>query len=425
MARILLSAYACEPDRGSEPAVGWNWATELTRLGHEVWVQTRTGNRAAIEGMGRCGVNFIYYDLPGWMQSWRTCFTGKRLYYLLWQWGAARHVRKLFPESPFDVVQHVTYVSIRYPSFLGSLGIPFYLGPVSGGERVPPKLRKGFSVGERLRERLRDLSNLLVRLDPLLRRGFRQAEKIIVTRDTLSLVPQHWRHKCEVQMGIGLTEEYLDQASVSWPRDGRCFRLLYVGRLLESKGIDIALRAIRQLVQWQLNVRFIIVGDGPAGPRLRKLAERLQISQYVEWVGRIPQPAVEDCYHSADLFLFPSLRDSGGMAVLEALAHGLPVLCTELGGAGITVNWRCGRVLPALEISREELAASFACAVSEILVTPGLRDFLSEGAVARAREFDFQRLVTSVYPASLRPAVIEKHEYRLQLGALVPSDSSL
>src|SRR5271165_6661723 len=197
MARILLSAYACEPDRGSEPAVGWNWATELARLGHEVWVLTRAANRAAIEDKSRSDLNFIYYDWPRWMQSWRTYFIGLRLYYMLWQWGAARHVRKLFPELPFDVVQHVTYVSIRYPSFLGSLGIPFYFGPVSGGERVPPKLRKGFSVGERLRERLRDLSNRLVSLDPLLRRVFRQAEKIIVTRDTLSLVPQRWRHKCE------------------------------------------------------------------------------------------------------------------------------------------------------------------------------------------------------------------------------------
>ena len=47
MSRILLSAYACEPGKGSEPEVGWMWATELAAAGHEVWVITRAANRLA------------------------------------------------------------------------------------------------------------------------------------------------------------------------------------------------------------------------------------------------------------------------------------------------------------------------------------------------------------------------------------------
>ena len=47
--KILLSAYACEPNKGSEPAVGWNWAQGLVKLGHEVWVLTRTNNQQTIE----------------------------------------------------------------------------------------------------------------------------------------------------------------------------------------------------------------------------------------------------------------------------------------------------------------------------------------------------------------------------------------
>jgi glycosyltransferase involved in cell wall biosynthesis len=124
----------------------------------------------------------------------------------------------------------------------------------------------------------------------------------------------------------------LDQAATEVKRSAHCLRLLYVGRLLEWKGIDIALRAVRQLKRWQLDVRFTIVGDGPARSRLAKLAQKLELSEIVEWAGCIPQRAVGDHYRAADLFLFPSLRDSGGMAVLEALAHGLPVVCTELGG---------------------------------------------------------------------------------------------
>ena len=122
------------------------------------------------------------------MQSWRTGFAGKRLYYMLWQWFGRRHIRKLFPEMPFDVVQHVTYVSVRYPSFMGSLGIPFYFGPVSGGEAVPRRLR-GFSARERLREWLRDLSNRLVRSRPVIAQDLPSADKASLPPATL--LPVH------------------------------------------------------------------------------------------------------------------------------------------------------------------------------------------------------------------------------------------
>ena len=47
--KILLSAYACEPNKGSEPEVGWKWATTLSELGHEVYVITRSNNKETIE----------------------------------------------------------------------------------------------------------------------------------------------------------------------------------------------------------------------------------------------------------------------------------------------------------------------------------------------------------------------------------------
>ena len=325
---------------------------------------------------------------------------------------------------PFDVVQHVTYVSVRYPSFMGSLGIPFYFGPVSGGEKVPSRLRKGFSVRERLRERLRDVSNSLVALDPTLRGAFRKAEKIVVTRDTVSLIPRQWRYKCEAQLAIGLTSEYLGQAPRSPHRGERCFRLLYVGRLLEWKGIDIALRAVHQLKRWRLDVHFTIVGDGPARSRLTKLAQSLQVSEIVEWAGCIPQYALEVRYRTANVFIFPSLRDSGGLAVLEAMAHGLPVVCTDLGGPGVIMNDRCGRVVPTRDKNSEELVNGCADAIREIMTTPGLRDSLVRGARTRAQEFNFQSLVRSIYPVRPRRAAIDKDEYPFQPSPLVSRDAA-
>jgi glycosyltransferase involved in cell wall biosynthesis len=402
VARILLSAYACEPGRGSEPGVGWSWATELVRLGHYVTVITRSDNRAAIEHPTQCstqGLNFLYYDLPAWVQRWRSRPGGKPLYYVLWQWFAARQLRRQYPTLPFDVVHHVTYVSARYPSFMGSLGIPFFFGPVSGGEAVPPRLRSGFSAAQRWREWLRDLSNFLVPFDPLMRHTFRQADRILVTRDTLSLVPQRWRQKCELSLAIGLSNSYLSGAKGKRKYNVRSPQLLYVGRPLDWKGLHIALGALALIRRSYPGLRFVIVGKASATSKLTQLSEKLGLADIVQWVGWKTQTELEGHYRSADLLLFPSLRDSGGMVVLEALAHGVPVLCTDLGGPGLIVDETCGRTVATLGRDDDQLAGQFADALREILDTPGRLDSLSRWAIARARLFDFRDLAQIVHPA--------------------------
>ncbi len=405
MARILLSAYACEPGRGSEPALGWGWATELARSGHRVWVLTRGDNQRAIEGdalAAHPNLKFLYFDLAPFAQKWRKGF-GKILYYVLWQWSAAHHIRKLFPALPFDVVQHVTYASGRYPSFMGSLGIPFYFGPVSGGETVPRRIRSTFSFTQRCRERLRDLSNFVVPHDPVMRWVFQRADRVFITRGSLSLVPPRWRHKCRTELAIGLTSEYLNHVDAPTVASSNCYRLLYVGRLLDWKGIDLALQAVSQLTRLSSGIRFTIVGDGPASTRLHKLAEELGLAEVVRWVRWIPHNMVQDYYHNADLFLFPSLRDSGGMAVLEAMAHGLPVVCTDLGGPGLIVNQSCGRVVATAGRSREQIVSGLVEAVREIATTSTLQHALAAGASSRARDFTFESLVAALHPAAPLP----------------------
>ena len=203
------------------------------------------------------------------------------LYYVLWQWFAVRHLRQRFSPLPFDVVHHVTYVSARYPSFMGSLGIPFFFGPVSGGEGVSPSPSLRILGRSRCREWLRDLSNFLVAFDPLMRHTFRQAERILVTRDTLALIPRRWRHKCEIQLAIGLSDPYLfrlpRQTQAQPPRP----HLLYVGRLLEWKGTAIALRAVSR-------IRHCYPGYASSSPAKDRRRSRLvKLSQ--GWTGEMVQ----------------------------------------------------------------------------------------------------------------------------------------
>ena len=403
MSRILLSAYACEPGKGSEPEVGWMWATELTATGHAVWVITREANRDAIEARrGRADkrvLHFVYCDLPRWLRKWKRGGTGVHWYYALWQWRAYQVARRLTRSVQFDCVQHVTFVGLRAPSFMGWLGLPFVLGPVSGGECVPRQLRQGMSTAAKLREWLRDVANWTVRFDPMMRATFRQAERILVTTEaSRRLIPEAFQEKCEVQLAVGLNREYLGWTGPGSRSPAAALRVLYVGRLLEWKGVDLALRAVRALRQRDVAARFTIVGSGPAENRLRRLARELELEDELRWLKWVSRSQLDEYYYQNDLLLFPSSRDSGGMVVLEALAHGLPVVCTDCGGPGLIVNERCGRVVQATDRCPEVVVAGLAEALGQLGRNRALLARLSRGARARAWEFDFQKVVTRVHP---------------------------
>ena len=91
--KILLSAYACEPNKGSEPEIGWRWATELSNFANEVYVITRLNNKQNIEEELKTknykNIEFIYFDLPKWFTYF---FKGKYnqfsyFYFYVWQIG--------------------------------------------------------------------------------------------------------------------------------------------------------------------------------------------------------------------------------------------------------------------------------------------------------------------------------------------------
>jgi glycosyltransferase involved in cell wall biosynthesis len=408
MSRILLSAYVCEPGTGSEPAVGWSWATHLAALGHDVWVITRTSNRDAIESSTQPalypGLHFIYCDLAA---SLRRCkaFPGFfYLYYFLWQLLAFARARTLNRGLRFHYVHHVTFVSMRAPSFMGWLGIPFYFGPVSGGERVPPVLRRSMSPRARAFERLRDCANLIVRFDPLMRLTFKKAARIYLTSQaSLHIVPAPYRDKCVVQFAVGLQRTQLGFSSRRIaPHDGK-LRCLYLGRLLEWKGLRLALFAIRRLKAQGAPVYLTLIGDGPARLMLRCLAQTLNIQDRVEFHPWMPHSQVQQQFKQHHVLLFPSLRDSGGMAVLEALAHGLPVVCTDLGGPATIVSNQCGRVISTPGRNDQQVAAAFADQLLTLARNRGLLDRLSINARRRAWDFDFATQVEHVYQPATAP----------------------
>lgn len=404
--KLLLSAYACEPNKGSEPGVGWEWALEISRLGHEVWVLTRTNNRASIEtelkkAPHNKNLHFFYFDLPSWARWWKKGERGIHLYYLLWQWGAYLLAKKVHKVENFERVHHITFVSMRQPSFMGNLGIPFIFGPASGGEHAPWNLRKSYSWRNWIWDGLRDISNLMICVDPLMRRTFKQAEQIYVTSAwNRSLVPPKYREKVSVMLAIGFNSNEmpgLTEPHSAEPSNKNLFKVLYVGNLLYVKGMQLGIPAFARLLKKKPDAKLTIAGSGPNEQQWKTIAENLGVKDRIDWIPKQARRNLSELYATHDVFLYPSLHDSGGIVILEALAHKLPVACLNLWGAGVMVNETCGIKVETDGLDEEQVIQELADHLFQLANDPEKLHRLSEGAINRAEKFQWSAVVGRVY----------------------------
>jgi glycosyltransferase involved in cell wall biosynthesis len=130
-----------------------------------------------------------------------------------------------------------------------------------------------------------------------------------------------------------------------------------------------------------------IIGQGPEEARLKAQAAALGVSDDVAFIGWLPREKVSQMYDSHDLMVFPSLHDSGGTVVLEALSRGLPVMCLDLGGPRQIVTAGSGITVETSGRNAAEVARAMSDEMLRLFAAPGLLRALSAGAVARAREF--------------------------------------
>ena len=360
---MLLSAYACEPGKGSEPGVGWNLARHLAEH-HEVWVLTRANSRPAIEAeLARNpipGLHFVYHDLPPWARFWKRGQRGVQLYYYLWQLTAIPLVRRLHQDVGFDVVQHVTFVKYWAPSALAFLkGVPFVWGPVGGGESAPLNFWPTLGFKGLVYEAARTLARFLGEFDPLVRlTAQRAAVALATTPETAKRLARLGAARIEVMSQVALSEEEIDALGELPPPESGPIRFLSVGRLLAWKGFHLGIVAFAR--SGLEGAEYWIVGDGPERRRLEALARRLGVAGRVRFWGTLPRQEVLRLLARVHALVHPSLHDSGGWVCLEAMAAGRPVICLNLGGPGVQVTEEAGFKVPASGFSQalEGLARS-------------------------------------------------------------------
>jgi glycosyltransferase involved in cell wall biosynthesis len=378
--KILISAYACEPGKGSEPEVGWQWATRMAGA-HDVTVVTRSNNRPAIEAaLGSSpvrGLEFSYVEASLLLLRLKK-FLGVRPYYLRWQALARQRIDELGRKQKFDLLHHVTFASCRYGTAIWGHGVPTLWGPVGGLESAPWSLLRWDHPVESFKETMRNFDNSVQRLAwSAFARRARNSSMVLASTREVAAPLQRLAIPHELFPTIGLSREHISSA----PRRSRegPLRLLFVGKLLWLKGMDLAIEALARV---KAPVRLTFVGGGDRVEQsLRALATRLGRTDQVEFRGQQSRAQVLEFYAQNDVFIFPSQHDSGGFAVIEAMAAGLPVICLDCGGPAIAVAEGCGRRIPLG--SRGRVVAGLAGAIDAYAAHP--QQTAEDGERARLR----------------------------------------
>jgi glycosyltransferase involved in cell wall biosynthesis len=386
-----MSAYACEPNKGSEPEVGWQWALQMAKF-HDVTVLTRANNRAAIEKELAALKDtvpvprFVYHDegaFPLWLKK---RFHAIQSYYILWQISAWHVIRRLRAETSYDLLHHVTFAGFRYRTAIWNHGVPSVWGPIGGIESIPWRLLPWKHPVSLFREILRNLNNLLQAAPFHVLPGRAKATTVILTStQEMERTFLQLGFRSTLMPTIGLQTSRLT-ARPREPRTGP-LNILFVGNIITLKGIDLAIEALSKS---GTDATFTIIGSGNFMPSVKRLVARLGLEKRVIFAGRLPRQEVLNIYPDFDLFLMPTLHDTGGYAIIEAMFYGLPVICLDCGGPRIAVKDGAGIRVPLS--SRPGTIAGLAEAIREYDQNRPL--LLEHGRAAReiiARDYDWEK----------------------------------
>lgn len=402
--KILLSAYACEPNKGSEPEVGWKWATELSKMGNDVYVITRLNNKDNIEKELKKSnfknLNFIYFDFP---KLFLKIFKGKQnkfsyFYFYIWQVAIFFVARKLVKKIKFDYIHHVTFVTYRIPSFLCLLNVPFIFGPVAGGEEIPKNLIVDFDLKSKFKEYLRKLSNIYINYSPIINIVLKKSTKIITTSNETKLkIPKKYHSKTFVELGISPNESNSIQHKINTNNLKKNFNLCFVGSLEHRKGINIILKVIQKLKKNNFNFFFNFYGDGPLKKKIKKFIVRENLTTYIKLHGTIPHEKVCEEMKKNHILFFPSLRDSGGFVLFEAMSVGLPSLILKLGGPANIIDNNCGIIIDPQNKSQQYLVDEICEKFYELADDENKLKKFSNNCQSRIKLFSWKSKIANVY----------------------------
>lgn len=382
MKRILVSAYGCEPLKGSEPGVGWNWILQMSKH-NKLYVITRANNQEVIERYLPSDIKenvlFYYYDTPNFIKKIKNKARGLYFYYFFWQIGIISLAKRIIKTNRIDYTMHLTFGSMWMPTFLPFLNIPFIWGPIGGGDCEPCSFLNLLGPKQRIMQSFRYVMNKTALLNPCILIPAIKAKAILCrTLNSANVIPRCFQSKVKVILETSMEGEIFKYKKRSCS-DGK-IRFISTGRLLPSKNILSAIHSLKYLPE-NLDFEYYIIGSGTQKKKIKAEILRLHLADKVQIIDEMPRNQVLEELQNADIFLFPSLREGGSWALMEAMVIGLPVICLDWAGMSITTDDTCAIRLPVT--NPKQMPKDMAYAIMKLVKNPKLRRQMGENGRKR------------------------------------------
>lgn len=376
---ILLSSYSVNPYKGSEDAVGWNWALTLSRRlpDSTIYLLTKKFNeedtKKGIEQYGLKNVRLIIVDVPdclNWFREKHSAF--HHMYYILWQKYAYKWAKSC--GIKFDIVHHITMGNYRITGSMYKLDAYSIFGPVGGGQTTPKALRSYYK-SQKLYESYRDLVNSLFTVLPSYKRSLKRFDKIYaVNEETKYALEKASGKKCEVIPEISTSNElkFLPFEQKSNER----IELIYAGRFIELKGLMFLIDVINQ-IETNIPYHFTFYGSGELENEMKNKIKEYRLEEKISLGGVVEHTQISKIYKRADIFVHPTFRDSAGVVFIEAMAHRLPLVALNQSFSRSLNEKKCGLFVNT-DQSKQEIIKEFADKITTLIENKDLRQQLGE-----------------------------------------------
>ncbi|WP_415356588.1 glycosyltransferase family 4 protein [Halioglobus sp. Uisw_031] len=407
--RVLVSAYACSPYKGSEPGVGWGYVKALSEY-HDLWViveeeKCREDIERYLEENSQfaSSVHFIFVRKQRNRLLRKIWPPSYYWYYRQWHREVLKLAQQLQQDLSFDLVHQLTMVGFREPGYLWKLDAPFVWGPVGGMGLFPWRFLPVVGVYGACYYLGYNLYNLAQMR--LLRRPKKAAIKagrglILATPENASGAIKYWGVQGEVIPEIGLPEA--PAVEFSKRCEGEPLRIVWTGLHIPRKALNLALLALSRLPEstnWELHV----LGKGEQTEKWMRLSKTLGIGSHCTFHGWMPREDALQVMKSAHVMLITSLRDLTSTVTVESLALGLPVVTLDHCGFSSVVDQSCGLKIPVT--SPREVMQAVSEALGSLEQDEGKRRSLASGALLRASNFAWEgkaAQVDAIYRAKLK-----------------------
>lgn len=397
MFSVLINAYACSPNMGSEPGMAWNWCVNLAKY-CELHIITEGEFRDKIEAVLPTlpqGNNMHFYYNPVSDEIRKMCWNQGDWrfykYYREWQWKTYLMAEEIIKQHHIVIVHQLNMIGFREPGYLWKIeDKPFVWGPIGGLKQFPSSYLEGAGIKMKLFNRIKNIVNIYqIKHDKRVNQALKKADLLI------SSIPDSYnaikRYKGLNSIIIPETGCFIDNDTVKRNMDEKAngdFRLLWVGKFDFRKQLNIALATMAKLKN-KSNIKLIICGSGSDDQvsYYKQMALNLGIEDNVVWKGNIENSKVKEEMRQSDIFFFTSVSEDTSTVVLEAVSCELPVLCFDTCGMGYVINESVGQKVPLT--NPRQSAYDFAEKINYLYNNREYLQKLSDGCKQRQKELSW------------------------------------